>query len=300
MPLLESAIGVGMGLLNNAVQNNNQISQQEKLNENQYNWDTKAADRNLNNQLKLFNATGYEAQVEQMKKAGINPALIYSKGGGQGSTATTGGGVNAPQAQQQMGLMNGMQMAAQMASIELMKAQADKAQADADKTRGADTDNTVANTGLTNTNKIIAEAEAKIKSQTTEEAIATIGLAMQNAAQELESKVRNNSINQETYEEQIKQIETNLIKTGLENAMLKQNTKKSIAEINQITNSIAQKWLSLKIDAGNARTNQQNAITQSGRLEWDKEINDVSKMTGLAVDVVTKIMQAIIFKGIKL
>ena len=31
--------------------------------------------------LDMWNATNYESQVEHMKAAGLNPALLYSKGG---------------------------------------------------------------------------------------------------------------------------------------------------------------------------------------------------------------------------
>ena len=44
--------------------------------------------------LDMWNATNYESQVEHMKAAGLNPALLYSKGGAGGSTA--GAGTAAP------------------------------------------------------------------------------------------------------------------------------------------------------------------------------------------------------------
>ena len=44
--------------------------------------------------LDMWNATNYEAQVEHMKAAGLNPALLYSKGGAGGSTS--GAGTAAP------------------------------------------------------------------------------------------------------------------------------------------------------------------------------------------------------------
>ena len=44
--------------------------------------------------LDMWNATNYESQVEHMKAAGLNPALLYSKGGAGGSTS--GAGTAAP------------------------------------------------------------------------------------------------------------------------------------------------------------------------------------------------------------
>lgn len=44
--------------------------------------------------LDMWNKTNYESQVEHMKAAGLNPALLYSKGGAGGSTS--GAGTAAP------------------------------------------------------------------------------------------------------------------------------------------------------------------------------------------------------------
>jgi hypothetical protein len=43
----------------------------------------------------MWNKTNYGAQVAQMEKAGLNPALMYGMGGGGGTTAGSQGGGNA-------------------------------------------------------------------------------------------------------------------------------------------------------------------------------------------------------------
>ena len=70
--------------------------------------DTLASARNYNYQMALFNSTGYGAQMEQMKNAGLNPALMYAKGGNPGQTNAQPGSVNANAAQPQQGLMSGL------------------------------------------------------------------------------------------------------------------------------------------------------------------------------------------------
>lgn len=71
--------------------------------------------------MKTWNETNYEAQMEHMKKAGLNPALMYGKGGGGGTTAAgSGGSAAGGQAQQGQYIQqqNNMKM-----GIELMEAQ---------------------------------------------------------------------------------------------------------------------------------------------------------------------------------
>ena len=50
------------------------------------------ADYNAAKQLEMWKATNYPAQVEQMKLAGLNPALAYGMGGGGGVTANVATG----------------------------------------------------------------------------------------------------------------------------------------------------------------------------------------------------------------
>ena len=87
--------GAALGLVNQGIQNQNQIAQQNNLLQQQYIYDTMASARNYNYQMALFNSTGYGAQMEQMKNAGLNPALMYAKGGNPGQTNAQPGSVNA-------------------------------------------------------------------------------------------------------------------------------------------------------------------------------------------------------------
>ena len=91
--------------------------------------------------------TNFEAQIEQMKKAGLNPAMMYAQGGQGGQSTTSGGGNQSGQPFKDPQLMGiGMQTAVQMqqskAQIDLMKAQAEKTKAEANKISGVDTEET--------------------------------------------------------------------------------------------------------------------------------------------------------------
>ena len=57
-------------------------------------------------QMDMWNKTNYGAQLQHMKDAGLNPALMYGMGGGGGATTGSQGGGSAAKgnAQKQMGI----------------------------------------------------------------------------------------------------------------------------------------------------------------------------------------------------
>lgn len=121
-------IGAGMGLLLADYNDRRQYNQQAKLQHLQMQGSKEMTDYQLQKQLELWEKTGYGAQIQQMKKAGINPALMYQSGGPGGSTSLAAGqvsGADAPRGGgEMMGLMGmGMQ-------YQLLKAQKENIQAD--------------------------------------------------------------------------------------------------------------------------------------------------------------------------
>jgi len=75
-------------------------------------------------QMDMWNKTNYQAQLKHMKKAGLNPALMYGMGGGGGTTAGSQGGGSASGG-------NAVQMhPMDMANLALVKAQKDKNEAE--------------------------------------------------------------------------------------------------------------------------------------------------------------------------
>lgn len=137
-----SGLGAIMGLMMEKHNDQRQINQQQKMTDMQITAQKALMKEQMANQLSMWDATNYKAQMEQLKKAGLNPGLLYGMGGGGGQTV--GGGMpsaaagntqqNPGEVAQFSGL--GMGLAMQGAQMELMKAQARNLDADTSNKTG--------------------------------------------------------------------------------------------------------------------------------------------------------------------
>lgn len=140
------AIGAGMGMFLGNYNDNRQYNQQKRLQALQIQGQKEMTDYNRMAQLAMWRDTGYGPQMEQMKAAGLNPALLYGGGGGGGQTASISGGnvtgASAPQGGREAieGAQMGLGMQLQAAQVKVLETQADKNEAEAAKTKGVDTD----------------------------------------------------------------------------------------------------------------------------------------------------------------
>lgn len=136
MPILGQlgmmAAGTLLGNWQQDRNNEQQLAMQRTLNRDQMQNQMSLTDYNMQKQLELWQKTGYEAQVGQLEKAGLNPALLYGKGGGGGQTAQIAqGSVNAGQASRGNEGMQGMGLGLQMfEQIKLLEAQRKNIEAD--------------------------------------------------------------------------------------------------------------------------------------------------------------------------
>jgi len=91
-------------------------------------------------QMDMWNQTNYGAQMEHMRKAGLNPALMYGKGAGQGGTTGSQTGGQAAKGNAGLGQAarsQGGKM--ELAQANLMEAQANDLQSQTNKRDGIDT-----------------------------------------------------------------------------------------------------------------------------------------------------------------
>ena len=111
-----------------------------------------AAEKNLGdydyaNQLRMWHDTNYGAQMEEIKKAGLNPALLYGTSGSGGSTIGNGAGAGtvsageAPKGGNEILELRqqGIQMQLMEQQRALLEAQTNKTNVEATKIGGVDT-----------------------------------------------------------------------------------------------------------------------------------------------------------------
>lgn len=101
-----------------------QSKDEDRRMEQQNQWNKEAAAKSQEYAKEMFDYTGYENQVKQMKAAGLNPALLN---GGSGSPGQAHGAtVNPATAMQPMGLQVALQAQQTAAQTALTNAQAEK------------------------------------------------------------------------------------------------------------------------------------------------------------------------------
>lgn len=167
----EGILGAGLGLVGTLAGMNSQgqamqdqwklekekMALQAKYNKEQANYSQQLA-------LDMWNKTNYEEQVKHMEAAGLNPALLYSKGGTGGSTA--GAGTAAPVSD---GTTQAVGMGLQAKQIAISQAQqmaeTAKTVAETAKISGVDTENV-----KTSIKKMLQDIEASKTGQEATEA----------------------------------------------------------------------------------------------------------------------------------
>lgn len=183
------AVAQGMGMLLGNYNDRRQRMQQDKLWQMEMKNRKEMTDYEMEKQYEMWQKTNYGAQMEELKKAGLNPGLLYGMGGQGGmSTGHSSGNISGAEApkgggepQAMMGMMIQSQMTA--AQIELIKAQTAKTNTETTKIGGVDTEESKtrmaslmqgvteskAKTALTNVQTTIAELDAQLKGKTIDE-----------------------------------------------------------------------------------------------------------------------------------
>lgn len=238
------AVGSVLGLALEGHNDRRQLKQQGKLQAQEIAGQKEMGEFNLQQQMKLWEMTNYKRQMEELKKAGLNPGLIYGMSGGGGQTAAAAPGhVSGGNAQGQSGEAiaggnMGMQLGMMAAQQKLIDAQAENLKADTENKRGVERSEgeaRIESIGQGINNAIIQGRIMKLEEQlkqvsvnvaqgTKEEQIMTITHIASKLAAEVTMAEAQNMIDQSTTEAKIKQIQTLAIGAILDNALTKAQT----------------------------------------------------------------------------
>lgn len=297
--------GAIMGLALGGINDRRQLRQQERLQELAMAGNKEMALFNYDQQMKMWEATNYNAQVEQLKKAGLNPALLYAKGGAGGMTnAAQAQGIAAGQAPQGGGEVQkmmeiGMQTQMMQSQIKLMEAQAKKANAEAEYTGGVQTD--MGKTSIQSMTQGMEESKAKTRLIQAQEDAQEIDNAYSGAT--LEQKIAN-------YANEASRIWANarsaMAQADIDNASKETRIKQFEADLRNKNADTALKYMQERLAQSGIKLNDaqiQNmkdtqsfnrmALGQMDEKEFNERIQKGLEEMGAAADLPAKLMMDI-------
>lgn len=139
-------------------------------------------------QMDMWNKTNYGAQVDHMKEAGLNPALMYGSAGQGGTTGSQTGG-SASKGNSQQGKVMDMQNMLMGAQINDLNASAKKKDVEANKLKGVDTDLTGQQTNESKQREALGLAQTKLTTKQLDEVQARVNKLV--ADTELTNRIKN-------------------------------------------------------------------------------------------------------------
>lgn len=256
---ISGGIGGVMGLPLQALGNLMQQGNQQHLSDIQEKENEKFAQFSEGLQMDMWNRTNYEAQVQHLQNAGLNPALLYAKGGPGGTTgqvsAPAGMGI-APGGQGQAAAQQNLATQETAADIKVKEAQAEALHAEATKTAGPDTEKT--NADIENVKQLtqnaqvqntisqweagIKAAEATVATKTIDVSIEALHANLQNLVQNVRTTTVSADVSEATKNQIIQQARNATIQQGLQMILTKSQSDLNANTIQMALQENMRKW----------------------------------------------------------
>jgi len=276
-------IGAGLTMANSQL-NNNQSNANANKNLNRQ--------KNLSNHLhnlsmKYWNETNYGAQMEHLKNAGLNPALMYAQGGSGGSTATFNSSVDQGQSHYNMqGIQTGLQIEAQKAQIDNIKADTAAKEADANKkgveikslTQGIENQKTINELNKVQTK--LLEVGLKKENETYQSYLDRFEAETNKAIGEAEIALSQAHVDTNTRNEKIEILKNEAINSSLQGKLTNAQIVKLNAEVNKIAHEILKIDHDKKIDWAKIDNDKQRVIIEAVNTKIKEEYPSVQNVIG--------------------
>lgn len=276
----EAIIGMITGAFSEAVSDADRREQQDQ--QKRLNWDQTQNQMWLgkyNQQLAMqtWRDTNYSAQLEELKKAGLNPGLIYKQGGpgGQLLGNQAGNSVQGAMAipnQKQMSMQFALEAAMATAQIKNIQANTQKTKVETEKTAGVDTaaaaaaaqnttvateklkaeiKNTEVQNGVLQAQKELTELQKHIMDKTQVDLINQVAIINDKLYGEAQSALTKANVDQTTRENAIQLIQQSTIEQQVRIGTMKSNIQVNSQQIAKIATEI-------------------KMMVQNNMREWDK------------------------------
>lgn len=299
------AMTEGMGLLMQPLMNQQQQQNQQVLINQQEQANEKLSAYNYGQQYDMWLKTNYPAQVQQLEQAGLNPALLYAKGGPGGTTGTpTSGagmgiapGTNANQTAQTIQASQGMalQQQLQQAQIKEIESQANLNNTQAKKQGGIDTD--VAAQQLDNMRQqfdntkldmTLKNIQNYVQQSTMQDAMEYIRAQAKEAINQVQITANQKQISNETINSAITTIQQQAISATIHNTLTKAQIDNTQADtimkqqnVQKMLNDIAINWGQLDV---NQKAQKANELAQTMSANNPSLMNVLGRELNTAID----------------
>lgn len=311
MKELGMAIGTAAGsifgsLMGNKMQQD-QFGNQLTLMKKQHEYNEASANAAQERAYEMWKKTNYTAQIEQMKEAGLSPALMYGQAGAGGGTVSgaQGQGTSQPTDRSIEMKLKGQEMGLQLANlasqIKLNESQANKNNAEANKTAGVDTElvktsieNLISQTKNEKDRNILIWADKRFKEAAADMQEASAKLASGETAKigyeiqsimksidkmefEMQGIQADNELKRRTMESKVQEAEVSV--KALMNSILVGNSqiKLNNQEAEAITDKVMQDWQSIAQQWSKLQQSEQSIEIDRERMENEakKILNDI-------------------------
>lgn len=295
-------VGGLIGQIFGGMNDRRQIRQQSKLQNMQEQGNMRMMEHQKKLDLQMWRDTNYDAQVGELEKAGLNPGLLYGMSGGGGvTTGNAGGSVNGAEAPVGGGeAMAGMGMAMQLG---LMRAQKENIEAQTAEIKGKTLNEGTGEAGaqadiaLKGSQKKMQDVLSSLEQAKFDDSVALTRNMSNKLEEEWLGLVRENRIGNNVETERIKGEIEEWMGKALVNNLTKAMTEKQGTSANvdrqaviNMANEIVQGWENTYWKGVGVSEDQQRGI-------HDRWVKDITESTGLAADMVEKVIQAVIIKG---